>query len=268
MGGSEGVPTEVAIAAEANDGAALSALAVSVRRHRIWLIILTSVLALMTAGIVAMVMLAVGIGSFASESLGVSEESVAKAKQEVEGAYGDRLKKIDVRSVEVDYGGTAFPFSLMSGGSMKSLYVEYSLKDSDVVFADLLSSGMFGEGVASSGMLPTKGSLVSRMSPEKFDRLLAAYSAETKTPLGAIRRYGDDSYFSETGSKVPDELTVGDRTLPTKELWSAVEGRIIKGDSVDMSDDADYSRNALIFWEDPATGEFAFLGTEPSNSMW
>jgi hypothetical protein len=127
---------------------------------------------------------------------------------------------------------------------------------------------MYGEGVASSGMLPTKGSLVSRMSPEKFDRLLAAYADETKSPLGAVRRYGDESYFSETGSKVPDELTVGDRTLPTKELWSAVEGRIIKGDSVDMSGDSDYSRNALIFWEDPATGEFAFLGTEPTNSMW
>ncbi len=252
-----------------DESATLAALQVSVSRHRVWLIVLSAVLVLSFLGIIGMGVLVVGpfMGGFAVSS-GASEEQIDEAESEIQQAYGSRLEDLEVRVVEVKYGGAPFPYSLMDGDTMKSLYISYGLQGSDVIIADLLDVDMFGGDLSMTGMLPTKGSMVSRMTPEQFDKLLVAYSAETEKPLGSVRRYGDEPFFMETGQTAPEEVTVNNETFPTKELWTAAEGRIIEGDSVDMNDGAYMGGVALIFHEDPETGEFTFLGTEPVETMW
>lgn len=257
------------IAPPAVDAAAsLARLQASSRRHLIWLIVLTVFMALALCGVISVVGMTFGIGAVFEGPDMASDEQISEAEREIEAAYGAKLQDLEVRGVEVTYGDVPFPYSIMSGGDMESLYIEYELKGSDVVVADLLEAGFYGDGLSSSGMIPTKGSLVSRMEIDQFERLLAAYGAETTAPLGSIRRYGDKPYYMETGTSIPDELTVGDKSYPTKELWTANEGRIIEGDSVDMNDEEGMGRSALIFREDTATGEFEFLGTEPMEPIW
>lgn len=246
----------------------LAALEASIRRHRIWLIILTLAMVLSACGATTVVGLTLGLGATSGGPDMASDERVSGIKEEIGVACGDRLEDVQVRAVEVKYGAAPFPYSLMSGGNMESLYVEYRLKDSDVLIANLLEPGMYGDSLSASGMLPMKGSLASRMSLEQFERLLAAYGSQTKTPLGSVRRYGDRPYLSPSGSTVPDEVTVGDARYSTKELWSVTEGKVIKGESLDISEDMGLGRNALIFREDKATGEFVFLGTEPAELTW
>lgn len=253
---------------EAESDIALAKLEASVRRHRIWLIILTATMVVALCGVTSVVGLTLGVGATLGEPDMAGDEQISKAKQEIELAYGERLRDLEVRAVEVEYGAAPFPYSLMSGGGMESLYIEYGLTGSDVLVANLLESGMFGGGLSTSGMLPTKGSLVSRMELQQFERLLTAYGNQTKAPLGSVRRYGDRPYPTETGVSVPEEVTVGDTSYPTKELWTVSEGRVVKGDSIDMSDESGLGRSSLIFRENTATGEFVFLGTEPAASVW
>ena len=249
--------------------ARMEALKSSVRRLWIWLIVVSVVLACVVVGVfVAVAGVYAPMLGFSDESMGATPETVTKTRQEIQNAYGDRIGNLTVRTVKVDEMGLPFPYSMASGTDSKSLYVEYTLKDSNVVVADLMGLGPYGDNISASGMLPTKGSLVSRMSPEQFDRLLLAYGRETKSPLGSVRRYGDAPFEGEGGAVTPDEVTVGGKKYSTKELWSANEGRVITGDSVDLNDESDFNRNAFIFREDPATGEFVFLGTEPADTVW
>ena len=260
--------TEAAIPAPHDDGAALSALRTSVNRQRIWLIWLTVVTTVSVLCVLSVVALfTIGFSSALSQPSHVSAEQLGQTKQEVERAYGDKLQKVEARAITLEIGGGPSPFTILPGADSESIYVEYSLRGSSVVVAGLLG-GTFGNDIASSGMLPTEGSLASRMSLEQFQALLAAYGAETTSPLGSVRRYNDDPYANESGSKSSDEISVGAQTYPTKELWSAAEGRIIKGGRVDMNDSSSFARKAFIFREDPATGQFTFLGTEAADTIW
>lgn len=58
-------------------------------------------------------------------------------------------------------------------------------------------------------------------------------------------------------------VQVGKRKYQASDLWAATEGMEVTGDTVGM-DVWNTNRKALIFYEDPKSGEFAFLGTEPA----
>jgi len=245
--------------------------AASLRRIKIWLTILSVIMGIAVIGACGIVATAVfGIAGLESGPPQVDQAEVESVKAEFQTALGDKLESLDARPVSMNFGDAPFPFSILSGGygGENVIYVEYRLQDSPVVVADVLG-GPFGNDPQGSGMMPTKGTLASRMTDEQFSRILAAYAAETKSPLGTIRRYNDQSERMDGPSTAPEKITIGNKEYKSGELWSAVEGKIIEGDSVDMnSGDFGEPRTAFVFHEDPETGVFAFLGTESSETMW
>lgn len=241
----------------------------SLRRHRIWLIVITVVMSLLLIvnGFILLMTWGIGAG-IGMSGPEVGDAAVKQAEQEIRGAYGSRVKDIDVRTVKMDYGmSISFPFSLMAGESGESLYASYRLKDSKVVFANVLIEGLPGEDIAAMGMLPTKGPLSSRMTEKQLNSFLKAYAAETSKPLGGITRYGQGRYALDTGSRVPEEIRVGDKSYATDSLWSAVEGKVVTGDKVDMDLADEMGTNVLVFEEDAKTGEFTCLGSDSSYGM-
>jgi hypothetical protein len=254
-----------------SDGALLpsqDALATSVRRLKIWLGILTGIVALLivcTIGAVGMSVVGLGIIPGALQDM-PGGPSVSDTRQQVQDAFGSQIQRLEVREVTQDFGGPPFPYSLIDGSSgMKTVYVEYQLKGTDVVVAGVLGDGPFGSDAAASGMIPTKGSLASRMTPDEFKRLLAAYGAETRSPLASVRRYNDQSIVEPDGNSAAQAtVTVGSKDFAAKELWIVTEGKIIKGDKV-STDEMMMGRKAYVLREDPATGAFTSLGSEPAD---
>lgn len=248
----------------------IGSLVASVRRIKIWLGVLTALLVLailVSCGALSVLFLGFGGFPFAT-GMSVSDEQIDAARRDFENGFGSDIESLDVRAVAIEYGDMGFPFAFMQGaGGEETIYVECHLKSSDVVIADLVGY-MYGLDAASSGMIPTKGSLSSRMTQEQFDSLLEAFSEETDYPLGSVRRYADRDEMMFESAPIGEALVIGDQEYPANELWAAAEGRLIEGDSVDMSTESNTTRDALIFHEDPATQEFVFLGTEPSMSMW
>jgi hypothetical protein len=209
------------------------------------------------------------VSSFISDTgvVKVTDQELSKAKAAVTDALGDKATDVEVRRVKVIYDGAPFPVSLLGGGDEQVIYVSYQLKDSGVRVAGRLG-GPYGSSVAGSGLLPTVGSLESRMTPEQYDRLVAGYAANTKEPLGMVRRYSDRELFAEEGTPAGAEVTLGNKVYKTRELWWASEGDVIEGDTYEESIDGEPSVNALIFHEDPKTGAFVYLGTEPVEMYW
>lgn len=267
MQGTEPVEEAGAQVLPHSTGPSTAELARSVRNLRRWMIALTVVVALTVMGGAAMAGVAlwgiVGIGAM-SDPTAPTDAMADKVRDEIKSALGDKLESVDVRAVEFDYGGKPpFPYSLVDGvGDSKSIYVEYRLKSSPTLVAGVLE-GPMGMDISSSGMLPTRGSLASRMTDEQFAGILKAYAQETKAPLGSVRRYSDQSAMYE-GKTSSDMVPVGAKEYPSKELWSASEGIVVKGDRVSLSDTAPYQRKAYVFHEDPKSGEFTYVGTEPA----
>lgn len=249
------------------EGPSTAVLAKSVRGLRTWLIVLTSLMGLAFIGTLIVVIVGiVGVGSLLSVGDGVSKDEITSAKSQVKSAYGDRLESLEVRAIKLDDGT---PFSALSGDTDAAVYVHYKLKDSPVVVADLVE-GPGGNDAASYGILPTQGSLTSRMTTTQLNSILAAYASQTTVPLGAVRRYADEQNYTDTGdgSSVPAVVSVGEKKYKTSELWAATEGKIVKGDTLNYDDVMNETRTAFIFHEDPKTGQFTFLGTESASNMW
>jgi hypothetical protein len=267
------VPAVVEPVASPAEQPEVAALNKSVRRLTIWLVILTVVVGLTFVCVGGAIVVSVaGFGGFVSDGISQGELDTETPMVEIKNALGDKLESADVRSVTIDYGDEVpFPFGLMGAGmDEQSLYVEIHLKDSDVVIAGVLN-GMYGDDLLASGVLPTKGSLTSRMTDEQFKRILDAYAAETKLPLGSVRRYNDvSSEMAEPGTAVPETVIIGNKKFKSAELWSAVEGTLVKGDTLKLSGTSFYENGpkAFVFHEDPETGEFTFLGTESTQSVW
>lgn len=248
----------------------IGTLVASVRRIKIWLGVVTALLVLLAlASCGAMSVMFLGIGGFPfATGMSVSDEQIDAARRDFENGFGSDIESLDVRAVVIEYGDSGFPFSLVQGAAgEETVYVECHLKSSDVVIADLVGY-MYGLDAASSGMIPTKGSLSSRMTQDQFDRLLEAFAAETDYPLGSVHRYADRDEMMFEGTSVGETILVGDKEYAANELWAATEGRLVEGDRIDVGTEPSATRDALIFHEDPATHEFVFLGTEPSMSMW
>jgi hypothetical protein len=193
--------------------------------------------------------------------------SVDETRQQIKDAFGDDLDRVEVREVTQSYGDAPFPFSALAKSSgTKAVYMEYQLRGSDVVVAGLTGDLPIGGSPGPADMIPTKGSLASRMTLPQFKRLLVAYAAETKAPLGAVRRYNDPSPSSSRGGSEAT-VTIGSQDYAAKELWSATEGMLVKGDEVTDDIETRFERTAHVFREDPVTGEFKSLGTETEPSF-
>lgn len=260
VGKSNPAPASMPIAAVAGDGQTIFALARSIRRLKIWMAVLTTVLALaLVSGVGIVGLWMFGIGMVPTDT--VTDEQIADLEQEVRDAYGDSLQTVEVRRVEGDYGDTPFPFSLGNSYDMEVAYVSYQLKSSDVLIANIISP--YGADLAASGMIPTQGSLASRLTEEQFARLLTAYGAETSKPLGSVFGYDDASAWA--GESTESEVTVAGKKYPTAELWTATEGVQVEGDRYELGAS---SATAYVFHQDPVSGEFTFLGTEPGTQMW
>lgn len=250
----------------------VAALAKSVRGLKTWLVILTVVVGLTFACVGGAIAVSVAsLGGLVSGGFDQGDLDTEAAKLEIQDALGGMLESVDVRTITMDYGDPMpLAFTLLGEGmSEKSLYVEIHLKRSDVVIANPISS-MYGEDLSASGVLPTKGSLTSRMTDEQFKQILDAYAAETNLPLGSIRRYNDvASDMAEPGTAVPETVTIGNKKFKSAELWSAVEGTLVKGDTLNMNDGPfENGPKAFVFHEDPETGVFTFMGTENAQPIW
>jgi len=251
---------------EARFAEAAAGLSDSLRRLKRWLVALTAVVALLAAALIvaAVVVVPRAIdeqeGSAYDVPVGPGAEQVDATRAEIENALGDRLENVEVRLVTMEFDDPSMPADAPSEESF--LYAEYRLKGSEVLVADIVE-GPFGPDPASTGMLPTQGTLQSRMTLEQFERLLAAYGRETAAPLSGVRRYNDRVEWMMPGSAQSVSIEVGDKEYRTKDLWSATEGLRVEGDSVGM-EIWSTNRKALIFYEDPKSGAFTFLGTEPA----
>ena len=245
--------------------AAAQELVTAVRRLKAWLIVLTVLVALLAAAaIAAAILVPRAIDDRQAEvyagPIGPSADQVASTREEIETAFGGSLEDLDVRLVTMKFDDPSMPADVPA--DERFIYVQYRLKDSGVVVADIVG-GPFGSDPASMGMLPTQGSLQSRMTPEQFDRFLAAYAGETTAPLSNVRRYSDRAEMMMPGSVQGGSVRVGDKKYKASDLWAATEGMTVAGDTVAM-DVWSTSRKALIFYEDPESGAFTFLGTEPA----
>jgi hypothetical protein len=65
------------------------------------------------------------------------------------------------------------------------------------------------------------------------------------------------------GSAPGEVVRVGSKKYKAVDLWAATEGMTVEGDTLGM-DVWSTSRKALIFYENPKSGAFTFLGTEPA----
>jgi hypothetical protein len=238
-------------------------LARQVRNLRRWLIGLTLLIVLLVLG-------ACGVGTLlfarffgvADEGSTVSADQVAAVRQDyAKGLEGD-LASLDVRAVSLKFDGPSFGPLGIPGPvpTEQSVYVEYRLKSSNVVFANVLSP----EGGPDTGLLPTQGSLGSSMSDAQFHALVKAYEAQTSAPFGGAHRYSDDR-IDDQGPPA-SALSIGGKDYPTKELWAVVQGVVVKGDTFDPNKTMNSSK-ALVFHEDPKTHTFTFIGTD-SGDRW
>jgi len=251
---------------EARLAQTIAELTGSIRRLKRWLIALTVAVALLVAALIVAAVFVVPQaideqdGSAYDVPMGPGAEQVDATRTEIENALGDRLENVEVRLVTMKFEDPSMPADAPSEESF--VYAEYRLKGSEVLVADIVE-GPFGADPASMGMLPTQGTLQSRMTLEQFERLLAAYGRETAAPLSGVRRYNDRAEWVMPGSAQSVSIEVGDKEYRTKDLWAATEGLRVEGDTVGM-DIWSTNRKALIFYEDPKSGAFTFLGTEPA----
>jgi hypothetical protein len=233
---------------------------------KVWLMVLSVALAGFAATVVVLEVTeesdAIESG-YAGDIYQPSEQQVAEARSEVENAFGNRLENLEVRIVQVDLPEDAFAGAPEDAGPPPLLYIEYRLKGVSTAIAGTLADPFMS--VASSGLVPTKGSLISRMTEEQFDALLAAYAEATPSPLGGVRRYGD-SPMEMPGMAGVETIKSGGRTYRTDELWAVKEGVLIAGDHIGMEDSAFTEGTLHVFHEDTKTGEFSYLGTE--TGMW
>jgi hypothetical protein len=248
-----------------SDASPLAALTRSLRLIKVWLAVLTVAVAAFAVTVVVLEVVRDDPDDpdYAADMYQPSEQQVAEARADVENAFGDRLESVDVRIVQVDLPEEALAGAPDDAGPPPTLYVEYRLRGFETPIAGTLTDPY--TSVASSGLVPTKGSLVSRMTDEQFDALLVAYAKATPSPLGGVRRYGD-SPMEMPGQVVADTIKSGGRSYRTDELWSAREGALVKGDHMSLDDSAYTEGTAHVFHEDPKSGEFTYLGTE--SGVW
>lgn len=233
------------------------------RGVRRWLTCLTILVALLTLSVC-------GVGGCAAwgmyDPFGMtpwgyeSEEGdmTASIEEDIRSGFGSDVESVEVRRVEVDWGEP-----MMFGDPFmptESAYaVQYRLAGADVLCATVVSP-MMGASLQEIGLVPPRNAISSRMDTDRFIELLAVYADNTQAPFGGLHRYTSDDMMMG-GGPLPETITIDDREYASGNLWMAVEGTVLEGDTYDM-DHMESDTDALVFYEDPETGGFEFLGVE------
>jgi hypothetical protein len=226
----------------------------SVRRLRIWLGVVTAGLVLLLLGSCSPIAI---IAVLAATSNGApSQSEIASLRSSVQSGLGDRLSSLEVRSISIKDPTTPFPFSAFGLGH--DIYIQGQLKGSGVTIAATVPQG---SDPAASGLVPTQGALTDRMTDAQLDRFLAAFHHETSQPFGGVTRYSPQNSSAAASGTV----TIAGTAYPLQELWSATIGRLVSGNSIDLVSSGSNTTQALVFWENPKTGEFQFLGKESAS---
>lgn len=248
------------VGAESETERGLTDLAQRVTGLRRWVIALSivSVVSLL-ASCSVLVFTGTGILGLLSFMPG-QEVSPDQIEESIRKAYGPELGDLEVREVRVDYG-EGMLLEGLGGMPGKACAVEYSLKGSDVTFASFFADEM---SLGYSGFVPVQGSLSSRMTTEQLMRLLEAWADETDDPVGGVRRYSDSDLMMMEGS-AQATITLGAKEYSAQRVWVASEGARVKDDTAKV--DAMAELDALVFYENPKTGAFEFIGREPGAVM-
>lgn len=233
-------------------------LARQVRFLRRWLVVLTIVLVLFVVGAAFMAGAALFSfsGFYAGSGTKVDPEQVKTTRQEYEKGLGSDLKSLDVRAVNVDFGGMGGPFPFMSSPKEQALYVEYHLKSSELTFANLQMNGQ------DPGLLPTQAPISSQMTEEQFRGIVKAYEAESKETFGGVHRYNDSNAGMEGAPATA--VSIGGKDYATKDLWVVTQGVRVEGDTFSPNMIGFGPQSALVFVEETKTASFTYLGTDES----
>ena len=191
-----------------------------------------------------------------------AELTVDETRERLESEWGDRIVSLEVRAVRLEFLGSWLPSGLRP--HEEAVYVEGRLREPDVSIAAVVSPA-YGMDAQGMGLLPTKkGAFNEPLSDNQLTQLIVAYRAETDAPLGGI--YSALEYL-ELFSRglVSDDQMVTDtrgRGYPVRELWAVTEGVVLTGDAITEEELLEKNREALIFRENPKTGEFVYVATE------
>lgn len=236
---------------------AIAQLTASVRRLRVWVIVLSVIVGIGVLGTMSPLAF-VALMAFGDGSPDVTSAEVQAVETAVEGAVRGMTDEADVRKVQVSYGGDSFPFAFMGGTDM--IYVEYKIDDTGVTVANVFNP-VPGTTLLDSGLIPTQAIGDSKLTAEQFARLLDAYAVRSKKPLGGVLPYGASQWSAEPSDT--GTVTIAGGKYAASELWSALPGRTVKGDKVRENRDIVSGRETLVFRLDPGTGEFTYVGSEP-----
>jgi hypothetical protein len=260
---------ERAEAAEAPDRSAGIGTPAKVRNPllgiRVWLTVLSVILGVLLAAVSVAGYFAY---TFASDFYGgvtpqgSTEDQTAKIEKAVRSAWGDALDTVTVTRVEVKPMTTGLPFST---GNTYGYGITYRLKGAQASIAGIVADD---SALGDTGLLPAVGSLMSHMDAKQVVALSVAYKGKTSKPMGAISAYLDPSMGGMDPSTVSETLTVSGTPYKTSELWRVADAvEVKKGEVFDAESYANVDQRDMIFHYDPTTGEFAFLGTEPSSGF-
>lgn len=228
----------------------------SVKVLRVWLIVLTVVVVVLVgvagAGVYAAWSYYSMFNGWAAE--GPDADQTTALEGAVKSAYRDALESVKVTELSLERPSAAGPFG---AGYMPRVYsIVYRIKGVSSPFAGLASTP---EDLDGSGLIPTEGSLSSRLELEQVVSLAAAFKAESDKPIGGMSAYYDNDYVE--GQSPPAVIDVAGKEYQTKTLWAVAEGSEPPADKKLQPYGMDDVR-ALIFHRDPATGAWTYLGTE------
>jgi len=238
-------------------------LETSVRKLRWWLGVLTAILALQLVGSVSPLFVILGV-SLLSSGGEVTSAELRGVESAIRSAFPRGVDDLAVRAVTVHEGDTPWPLSFIDESS-QMIYVTYRPSAAKATIASIFDPSD-GDTLAGSGLLPPQADDENRLSPDQFAALLAEYGRTSDQPLGGVVRHEPDSEFLESGSDTT--ATVGGVGYRASELWVALPGRTVEGDTVQDSRDVVGTRHALVFRLDAATGEFSYVGSEPYSAAF
>jgi hypothetical protein len=114
-------------------------------------------------------------------------------------------------------------------------------------------------------MLPSQGSMISKLDDKQVLSLLSAFAKRSDKPAGSFFSYLDSANGMADPTTVRDSIRISGVDYKTDELWRVSEGVTVTGDTLDAEQFGNHVWRDAIFHMDPATGECTFLGTEPGT---
>lgn len=182
-------------------------------------------------------------------------------RDEITAVYKESLTSVEVKRVSVVYEDEP---ALLGMGGEPAYAVEYRLKGSPVTIANVVSE--FDGNLVSSGLLPPKGTLKSKLDPNQLITLLKAWDKHSPKPFGGVLRYDEalslgSDFDPSVRASQPDEIVVGETTYKTSDLWVVFPGRTASGSKV-KAEMMDSGQTVSVFHIDRKAGRFRYVGEE------